>query len=76
MQRDTKSYDTYSLPLSSLQSQRENNVCALKKFFFLCPHNLAWGILLPQPVIEPTPPTAEAWTVNHWTSREIPVCEC
>ena len=26
----------------------------------------------PQPMIEPTPPAAEAQSLNHWAAREIP----
>ena len=30
------------------------------------------GILVPQPGMEPVPPTVEAQGVNHWTIREVP----
>ena len=30
------------------------------------------GILVPQPGIEPVPPAVEAWSLNHWTTREAP----
>ena len=33
---------------------------------------MAFGILVPQPGIEPAPPTMEAWSLNHWTTREVP----
>ena len=29
-------------------------------------------ILVPQPGIELAPPAVEAWSLNHWTAREIP----
>ena len=32
----------------------------------------ACGILVPQPGMEPMPPTVEAWSLNHWTAREFP----
>ena len=32
----------------------------------------ARGILRPQPEIEPTPPALEAWSLNSWTTREVP----
>ena len=32
----------------------------------------AWGILVPWPGIEPVPPAVEAWSLNHWTTREVP----
>ena len=30
------------------------------------------GILVPRPGIEPGPPAVEAWSLNHWTAREVP----
>jgi len=32
----------------------------------------AWGILVPPPGIEPVSPALEAWSLNHWTAREVP----
>ena len=32
----------------------------------------AYGILVPWPGIEPLPPAVEAWSLNHWTSEEVP----
>ena len=29
-------------------------------------------MLVPQPGIEPMPPALEAWSLNHWSSREVP----
>ena len=26
----------------------------------------------PQPGIEPMPPAVEAWSLNHWITREVP----
>lgn len=42
----------------------------LKKNFW--PHSVAYGTLVPQPGIELTPPALEAWSLNHWTSGEVP----
>ena len=41
-----------------------------KIFFFYC--NVACGILVPRPGIKPTPLALEEWSLNHWTSREVP----
>ena len=30
-----------------------------------------WGILVPQPGIEPTPSALEVQSFNHWTTREV-----
>ena len=49
-----------------------------KKSFYLFfgPHCLAHGILIPQPGIKRMPPPVEAWSLNHWTNREVlPVCK-
>ena len=35
-------------------------------------HHTACGILHPQPWIEPMPPAVGAWSLNHWTTREVP----
>ena len=40
-------------------------------FFFFWPHCVACGILVPRPGIKPTSPAVEAWSLNHWTAREI-----
>ena len=39
-------------------------------FFGLCP-KVGW-ILVPWLVIKPVPPSVEAWSPNHWTTREFP----
>ena len=33
---------------------------------------MACGILVPPPGIDPVPPAMEAWSSNHWTTRESP----
>ena len=30
------------------------------------------GILVPQAGLEPVAPVVEAWSLNHWTTREVP----
>ena len=44
-----------------------------KPFFFFWPHSKACGILVPRPGIEPMHLAVEAWSLNHWTAREVPV---
>ena len=39
-------------------------------FFWL--HHAACGILVPWPGIEPMPLAVEAWSLTHWTTREVP----
>ena len=39
-------------------------------FFFFT----ASGILVPQPWIKPEIPAVEAWSLNHWTAREVLTC--
>ena len=43
-----------------------------KKIVFIYGHTSTCGILVPQPRIEPTSPTFEAQSLNHWTTREVP----
>ena len=38
--------------------------------YFCC---AACGILVPQPGIESSPPALEAQSLNHWTTREVPI---
>ena len=38
-------------------------------FFFLFGRTLQ-QVELPHPGIEPEPPAVEAWSLNHWTTRE------
>ena len=41
-------------------------------FFFFWPRCVLCGILVPQQGIRPMPPALEAWSLNHWTTREVP----
>ena len=34
---------------------------------------MAYGILVPWSGIEPMPPAVEAWNLNHWTAKEVPL---
>ena len=33
---------------------------------------MACGILGPPPEIEPTSPTLEGWSLNYWSTKEVP----
>ena len=53
-------------------------ICALPFFFFFnClffwPHCKAYGILVPWPGIEPSPPCIGRQHLNHWTTGQVPV---
>ena len=41
-------------------------------FFFFWPLPAACKIFAPQPGVEPESPAVEAWSPNHWTTREFP----
>ena len=43
-------------------------------FLKFWPHHMAWGILVPQPGIEPVLPSMGAQSLNHGTTREVPNC--
>ena len=47
-------------------------MCFLGFFFWLW--RVAHGILVPPARVEPVPPAVEAQSLNHWTTREIPIC--
>ena len=34
---------------------------------------MACRILVPLPGFEPVPPAVDAWSPNHWTTREFPI---
>ena len=36
---------------------------------------MACVILVPQPGIDPAPPALQAWSLNHWITREVPRAE-
>ena len=40
-------------------------------FIYLFCH-VSCGILVPRPGVQPAPPAVEAWSLNHWTTREVP----
>ena len=42
-------------------------------FFFFWPHCTACRILVPQAGIKPSRPATDAWSPNHWTSRDFPL---
>ena len=35
----------------------------------------ACRILVPRPGIKPTPPALKAWSLDHWTTREVPTLD-
>ena len=42
---------------------------------FVCFYCTTWAcrMLVQRPEIEPMPPAVEAWSLNHWTTREVPL---
>ena len=44
------------------------------KIFTFWPYRAACGILVPRTRIEPVSPALEVWHLNHWTTREVPIC--
>ena len=50
------------------------DICVI--YLFVClPRHAACSILVPQPGMEPVPPAVEVWSLNHWTAREVPLCD-
>ena len=48
----------------------------LARNFFFSHIHIAFGILVPQPGTEPKFPALEAWSLKHWTDREVPRSFC
>ena len=44
-------------------------------YFFLWPCCIVCRILVLQPGIKLAPPAVEAWSPNHWTAKEFPLCD-
>ena len=42
-------------------------------FFLFRPQLTAFGISVPQPGIKPGTPAVEAHSLNHWTTRKVPI---
>ena len=42
-------------------------------YVFILPYYTECWILVPQPGTEPTPSAVERPSMNHWTTREIPI---
>ena len=40
---------------------------------FFQPHHVTCGILVPKPGIERMPLAVEAWDLDHWMAREVPL---
>lgn len=40
--------------------------------FIYWPCDVACGVLVPQPGVEPAPPAVEVQSLNHWTTKEVP----
>ena len=55
--------------VSTPECTKLGNTC-----FFFWPRGTVCGILVPWPGMEPSPPAMAAWSPNHWTTREVPIC--
>ena len=51
------------------------NFCVSCSFSLFWPHHAAYGILVPWPGMEPTLPAVKAWSLNHWTTRDVLNCD-
>ena len=49
----------------------EQNYYQHRILFYFWPHNVACGILVPWPGIEPEPLGLKVWSPNHWTTGEL-----
>ena len=55
-----------------LHNNRKDSFSLWVSFFFFG-HTAVCGILVPGPGIKPMPTAVEAQSLNHWTTREVPV---
>ena len=53
------------------QNHKHRNGCVFFNITFFFSH-MTYGILVPQPGIKPVPCAVEAWSLNHWITREVP----
>ena len=55
----------------------DNSSFFILKFFYLFKslwlHQVAYRSLVSWPEMEPTSLALEAWSLNHWTTREVPI---
>ena len=58
--------------VSSVSLLYSSVAASMPWFIYFWPHLLTCGILLTLPGIKPKSPALEAWSPNHWTTREIP----
>ena len=61
-----------SLPILLFPSGGQSWICLGVLFGCLFCCDVALGILVPQPGIEPVPSAGEAQSPNHWPAREFP----
>ena len=40
--------------------------------YFVCSNHATFGTFVPWSGIKPVPPALKAWSLNHWTCREVP----
>ena len=59
-------------PLVTLITLSEHWLPCKAAFFFFWLCHAACGILVPRPGIKPVSPALGAWSLNHWTAREVP----
>ena len=58
-------------PMSSLIALQISLNILIVFYLFIWLHRGVCGILVPQPGIKPMLPALEAWSLNHWTSKEV-----
>ena len=62
----------YLLPLSLQHWSLLHIIVRMNSPVFFLPYHLAYGILVPWPGMEPVCLALEAWSLNHWTTRQVP----
>ena len=68
-------FQSHELDIDSSGTQDKqgaNQALEFDFFFFLATPLKACGTLVPQPGIKPMSPAVEVWSLNHWTTMEVP----
>ena len=62
----------FTVSCCRLPALRAHRVSHAQFCVFFCPCSKACGILVSRSGLKPTPAALESWSLNHWTTRQVP----